>query len=255
VTVVHDRDHPHVVAELGLAITQHGDGLRGTAPVVPELLVPGTDVLRASVLATWADLLCGLLVAPVLAPRVPVTLDLALELSATPGRDGTVEGVSRVAKAGRDIVVIAVDFTQDGRPIGCATAAFMGSPDATFTLPPLSAMLSSHPGGGRLTLPFADRTGCERIGTGAAELPRRTDGLNGVGTINGGLLALVAEEAALSAADAGAALSSLSLRYLRPARVGPVVARATLQGPLAQIELRDAGADARLVVAATARLS
>jgi hypothetical protein len=43
------------------------------------------------------------------------------------------------------------------------------------------------------------------------------------------------------------------MRYLRPARVGPVVATATAHGPLAQVDVRDAGSDDKLAVVATAR--
>jgi acyl-coenzyme A thioesterase PaaI-like protein len=85
-----------------------------------------------------------------------------------------------------------------------------------------------------------------------AELPRSDDGLNSSNTLNGGLIALVTEEAALSLSP-GATLSSLSLRYLRPIRVGPAVASAQARSGLGQIEVRDAGNDNRLSVLATAR--
>ena len=85
-----------------------------------------------------------------------------------------------------------------------------------------------------------------------AVLPRSDDGLNSSNTVNGGLIALVAEEAALSLSP-GATLSSLSLRYLRPVRVGPAVATAHARSGLGQIEVRDAGSDDRLSVLATAR--
>jgi hypothetical protein len=49
-------------------------------------------------------------------------------------------------------------------------------------------------------------------------------------------------------------LSSLSLRYLRPVRVGPAVASARIESGLGQIEVRDAGFEDRLSVLATARL-
>jgi len=48
-------------------------------------------------------------------------------------------------------------------------------------------------------------------------------------------------------------LTSLALRYLRPSRVGPIVATARTHGDLARIEVRDTGKDDRLVVIATAR--
>src|SRR3546814_16135802 len=78
---------------------------------------------------------------------------------------------------------------------------------------------------GRLAVPFAERASCERRGGGSAALLRREDGLNASGTVNGGLLALVAEEAVLDARP-GTTLASLSLCFLRPVRVGPAVATA-----------------------------
>jgi acyl-coenzyme A thioesterase PaaI-like protein len=86
-----------------------------------------------------------------------------------------------------------------------------------------------------------------------AEVPRTDDGLNSTNTLNGGLIALAAEEAVLSLSP-GATLSSLCLRYLRPVRVGPAVATATLTSGLGQVEVRDAGNENRLAALATTRL-
>ncbi|MFD0852244.1 hypothetical protein ACFQ07_08425, partial [Actinomadura adrarensis] len=58
----------HVLNELGFATRRAGADLRGTASITPEMHVPGTSCLRASILATWADTLIGLLAAQVTAP-------------------------------------------------------------------------------------------------------------------------------------------------------------------------------------------
>jgi acyl-coenzyme A thioesterase PaaI-like protein len=113
----------------------------------------------------------------------------------------------------------------------------------------------------RLEQPFADRAGCIRQEPGVARLVRSDDGLNSSNTINGGLIALVVEEAALSAAP-GTTLASLAMRYLRPARVGPLVATAMggqggciddAEGTFSRVEVRDTGSDDRLTVTATTR--
>src|SRR5262245_6250706 len=96
--------------------------------------VPGTDCLRTSILATWTDILAGLLVAHVLSPRVPVTLDLDVQLFAPASGVGRVEGVARTLKAGRAVVVAEVALTGDGRPLAIGTASFMASPDETLTI-------------------------------------------------------------------------------------------------------------------------
>jgi acyl-coenzyme A thioesterase PaaI-like protein len=104
----------------------------------------------------------------------------------------------------------------------------------------------------RLSMPLAERAGCERRRPGVAVLPRTEDGLNASNTVNGGLIALAAEEAVLSLVP-GDSLSFLGLRYLQPARVGPVVATARLHEGVGRIELRDSGNDNRLATLATAR--
>ena len=109
------------------------------------------------------------------------------------------------------------------------------------------------PEGAGLSVPFAERAGCERREPGVAVLPHSNEALNASNTINGGLIALTAEEAVLSLAP-GATLSSLALRYLQPARVGPVVATAAVRDGLGRVEVRDAGNDNRLCVTATSRL-
>ena len=83
-------------------------------------------------------------------------------------------------------------------------------------------------------------------------MPRTPDGLNATGSINGGLLALAIEEAALSLTP-GATLCSLALRYLRSVRNGPAVATADVHHGLGRVEVRDAGDDDRLAAVATTR--
>lgn len=250
-------DRSHVISELGLAVQLDGDGLRGNAVVVPEMHVPGTDVLRVSVLAAWADVLTGLLSGTALAPRVPVTLDLSIDLPRVLRGTPSVAGAARILKAGRSVVVLEVSFVEeeDRRPVALGTASFMPSPDTSLTLPALRdspSILERSPD--RLTAPFAERADCVRRGDGVAELPRREDALNASNTINGGLIALLMEESALSTAP-DSVLSSLALRYLRPARVGPLVATATRHGDVVVVAAHDTGADDRLVAAATARLT
>jgi acyl-coenzyme A thioesterase PaaI-like protein len=105
---------------------------------------------------------------------------------------------------------------------------------------------------GRLGLPFAERAGCERREPGIAVLPRSEDGLNAAGTVNGGLIALAVEEAALSLTPEST-LSTMALRYLRPVRSGPAVATATVRAGLGRVDVRDAGGDDRPAVTATTR--
>ncbi|UAK30578.1 hypothetical protein K8O92_22045 [Nocardia asteroides] len=100
----------------------------------------------------------------------------------------------------------------------------MVAPDPDVQLPPwLSVELP--PTAERLPLSLADRAGGERVTPGRVVLPRSTEGLNASDTINGGLIALAAEEAVLSLTP-GDSLGFLGLRYLLAAPVGPVIVEA-----------------------------
>jgi acyl-coenzyme A thioesterase PaaI-like protein len=215
---------------------------------------PTTASLRTSILAAWTDHAAGYLAIDLLGPRIPTTLELDVHLYQPAPGHGTVHAVARNIKAGRAVVVLTVEFTGDGdEPIAVGTGSFMAVPDPSLTLPPeVGRPEAIEDRGVRLAVPLAERAGCERREPGVAVLPRTDDGLNSAGTINGGLVALAVEEAALSLTP-GATLASMALRYLRPARVGPAVATADVLAGLGRVEVRDAGSDDRLAVVATTR--
>jgi len=242
----------HILSELGFAIKRVGNELHGAASITPEMHVPGTEHLRTSIFAAWADHLAGLLAIDSIAPRVPVTLELDIHLYRPAPGSGTVRGVGRAIKTGRSVFVAAIDFfSERGEPIAIAAGSFMAAPDPSARLP-AKLSIDGFVSEGRLAVPFADRAGCERRDPGVAALFRSEDGLNSSNSVNGGLIALAAEEAVLSLAP-GNSLCSLGLRYLQAARVGPVVATARIHAGLARVDLRDAGNNDRLSVTATAR--
>jgi acyl-coenzyme A thioesterase PaaI-like protein len=242
----------HVLQDLGWVVANEGEAQRGAAAIYPEMHVPGTSHVRTSILATWADVLCGYLAMDTLTPRVPVTLELDVHLYEPPPGTGVVNGIGRVLKAGRTIFVARVDFSnEEGVAIGFAAASFMAAPDTTLTIAK-DVLERQAPEGNQLTVAFADRAGCQRREPGVAALSSSDESLNASNTLNGGLIALAVEEAVLSLSP-GNVLTSLSLRYLQPVRMGPAVARATLRRDLAQVEVTDAGNDDRLCVVSTAR--
>jgi acyl-coenzyme A thioesterase PaaI-like protein len=243
----------HVLRDLGWAVSRTDDDtLRGQATVTPEMHVPGTGHVRTSILATWADVLAGHLVALAISPRVPVTLELDVHLYEPPPGDGIVRGVGRMVKSGRSVLVASLEFSSEsGEPFGFAACSFMPAPDTRLTMEGLSPDRSLAPAT-RLSVPFAERAGCERRAPGVAVLAKSDESLNASNTLNGGLIALAAEEAVLSLAP-GATLASLDLRYLQPVRVGPAVAEADLRDGLGRVEVNDAGNENRLCVVATCR--
>jgi acyl-coenzyme A thioesterase PaaI-like protein len=242
----------HIVKELGFGFRRVGEEMHGSASVTPEMWVPGTTRLRTSILAAWADLLAGNLAVDALPLRVPVTLELDVHLYRPAPDSGIVRGVGRTIKVGRSIFVASIEFfADDDEPLGIAAGSFMAAHDQSLR-PPAKLGVEGFQPEERLSVPFAERAGCERMEPGVAVLHRAEDAINHSDTVLGGLIALAAEEAALSLAP-GDTLCSLGLRYLHAARVGPVVATARLRDGLGQVELRDSGNGNRLCVTATAR--
>ncbi|MQY19796.1 PaaI family thioesterase [Nocardia macrotermitis] len=241
----------HILLELGFATRRVGDELHGSATISPEMHVPGTDHLRTSVLAIWLDTMGGLLASLVLHPRVPMTLELDVNLFGPAPGSGEVHAVGRTVKAGRSVFVAEIEFSVDDVPIGFGATSFMAAPNPDVQLP-RKLSIDMPPRGPRLSLPLAERARCERREPGVAVLPRTEDGLNAAGTVNGGLLALAAEEAVLSLGPSNG-LSFLGLRYLQAARVGPVVATAAVRHGVGRVELRDSGQDDRITTLATTR--
>jgi acyl-coenzyme A thioesterase PaaI-like protein len=254
-------EHPgdldrHIMRDLGFGVERVGGEMHGSAQVVDEMHVPGTTALRTSILAAWADVICGHVAIGLFEPSVPVTLDLDVHLSRPPVALDEVRMTAQVQKAGRSVSVLSFIIHDGGpEPLGFGHATFMAAPNPSLRMPTVvrdEGLLRPHPP--RLEAPYAIRAGCERTGPGAATIPMRPDGLNAAGTLNGGLLALVVEEAALSTAPPGTVLSSMTMRYTQPVRVGPAVARAEVHdGGLADVTVRDAGRDDRIAVVATTR--
>ncbi|HXW38454.1 MAG TPA: hotdog domain-containing protein, partial [Acidimicrobiales bacterium] len=150
----------HVLLDLGWKVWRAGAALRGAAPVVPEMHVPGTEHLRTSILAAWADTLAGVLAVDLMDRRVPVTLELDVHLYRPAPGAGTVSGTGKVVKSGRSVFVASVDFADDaGRTFAFAAAAFMPAPGVTTRMPPRATGDGILPGGGRLEVPFAERAG------------------------------------------------------------------------------------------------
>ncbi|MCK9927475.1 hypothetical protein MXD62_09875, partial [Frankia sp. Mgl5] len=70
----------------------------------------------------------------------------------------------------------------------------------------------------RLPVPLAERVGSVVVAPGTVEVPRRADGLNAGGAIQGGLVAFAAEEAATSSTQGPTALTSYGAGRARRGR-------------------------------------
>lgn len=239
--------------DLGMRLVPDGDEAVGEAEVLPTMWSPGTDCLRVTVAATWADAVLGLHAILAFTPRLPVTLDLDVHLF-----DGIagVEGVvmrSRLVKAGSAVVVSTMDFRDPaGRLVGVGGASFMVAPDPTLVLPSIDLIFErfANPRG-RLDVPLAERIGCTRDAPGVASLPCSPAVHNGSKAINGGLLTLAVEEAALTADPSATRIESVQLRYLRAIRSGPAVARADVHGHVGRVEVTDSATGVVAAIATT----
>jgi acyl-coenzyme A thioesterase PaaI-like protein len=244
----------HVVAELGLRTVADGPAIHGSAAVVPELCAPGTSLLRTSVLAIWADILTGYVAGQALNPRIPVTLDLEVQLHRSARIGDQVSAEATALKVGRTVVVCETRFRNEtsGELVALAHVSFVASPDPAHVFPggfPSLARLD-----GRLTVPLAERIGLRTVAAGTVEMPRRPGALNAVGAIQGGLVAVSAEEAAMSLVERPGVLSAFSLRYLRGVATGPARAVAKEHGGFSVVHVTDAGSG-KLCILATTRLT
>jgi acyl-coenzyme A thioesterase PaaI-like protein len=246
---------PTIVTELGLRTATDGVEVRGEAEVVPEACVPATSTLRTSVVATWADMVTGYVAGREMDPRIPLTLDLEVQIH-RPARPGArVVTHARPLKVGRTVVVCDARFhdAASGDLLAVAHASFVASPDPRHVFPDGFPRVEWMPVG-RLAVPLAERIGSTTVAPGTVDVPWRPDGLNASGAIQGGLLAFAAEEAALSLAEHPVLVQGLTVRYLRPFSVGPARAVAEVYGDLAVVHLTDAGAG-KLGAVATVRLA
>lgn len=241
----------HVISELGLELDEDRALTRGRGQVFPEACVPGTDVLRTSVLATWADIVTGAVAGRAVEPRIPLTLDLEVQVAA-PVRVGmAVDVQAEAVKVGRRVVVTTASFRDaaTGEQLATAFASFMPSADPAAVFPdgfPRAIAV------GRLAVPLAERVGRVSVAAGVIDVPHRPDALNGVGAIQGGVLAFAAEEAAASLSAVPVLAEALVIRYLRPFVVGPARAVATGSDAACVVHVTDAGT-AKLGLTATVR--
>jgi acyl-coenzyme A thioesterase PaaI-like protein len=250
------------IAHLGF---ENRDTAGGTgsvaATVVPELCVPGTERVRPSLLLTLADVVAGSVANQYVAPRICMTLDLDVRVL-RPAPLGRIIARAEVLKSGRNTTSCETWFVAaadpDGDPFAVSHSTFVASPrpEDVMEIPPGSLPLKRRP---LLTRPLADDVGCRILAPGVAEVDVRDYVVNPTGTVQGGIVALLAELAAETVTGDVRPVTELDVRYLATTRVGPARAEATLVGPaeagIVRVELRDVGRDGRLAALVTARLA
>ncbi len=238
------------VNQLGGWYRLDGERCHGEFEVTAEMLGPDGSV-RASILATEADMIGGSLANRASAPRVPLTVDLTVH-RIDPIGVGTIGMVGRLLKVGQRTVVAETAFVERGgeRPLVLSQATFMPSPNPVDEQPFVGDRDVGRP---TLARPFVELLGIRVLAPGVTEIDRVPFTMQPTGTIQGGAVAAVAEVAAETAT--GATVADLDVRYLAAVRAGPARAVAEVLGAgRVRVEVRDRGNGDRLTATLMARV-
>jgi acyl-coenzyme A thioesterase PaaI-like protein len=220
----------------------------------PETLHHG--VVRASVLSFVIDAAAGIPVDDDLGVWM-LTTDMSVRMRPVPA-PARVDSRTTVVRRGGRSVTCAVDLTDErGELLATGAAGFArvprrpGDPPKPQFTPADAARLFS--GVGSLASPIREEAGIDVVdaAAGVVEVVVTPDLRNAAGTLQGAMVALVAEAAAedLVAArfDEPVVVTDLDLRYLARVDTGPVRTRARMLGESAdapiEIELVDTSAD------------
>lgn len=246
-----DDDRPHFFRHLGPQWWERrGNVIAGGALVQSSICVPGTEMPRISMLAAYADNAGGLDASREFGSVAP-TLDLSVHVLRAPSTsDLTYE--SRLVKVGRRIITAETWFTAAGEldPYAVAVSTFVivSKPE------PGGLALPSHrdaPFAPALPLDvaIADHAGITTVAPGVVDIEHRPSLGNSRGTLQGAMVALVAERACetlLGEEGTPHVVTSMDLRYLSSMRVGPVrttarVLRTHRGGAQLWVEVHDLG--------------
>lgn len=240
---------------LGVTARMDEGGLR-LELVSPQVHVLHHGSVRASVLSYLVDGVAGI-DADEDADMWTLTSDMSVRIRSMrpPGR---ISAANRTLRRGRRSIVCQVEVTDDdGVLVALGAIGFARyprketDPPKPFISPERAAVLFS--GEGRLTRPLREEAGIEVIdaAAGVVEVLVTPQLRNPAGTMQGAMVALVAEAAAEDLVEARfgrpAVVTDLDLRYLAQAPLGPIRTRSRVlgDGPDApiEIELFDTSAD------------
>lgn len=263
----------HILRDLNIVLEYRGkEGSTAGISVVPAVC-SDRGTVQVGVLGTVIDLLGGILAAKAVYPDWIATAHLSL-YSTERARTGTVTAVGSVVRVGRAAVVIEAEILA-GRTQPGGTATSIGSAVATFSrLPRRDGNLDlgrddgSHqavtfgaegPGPSQHLLDKASLRVLNEA-AGVVELDMSEYVRNSFGALQGGMVALMADAAGQHAARTIAGkpviTADLAIHYLSQGKSGPFytrakVLRATEDGVLTRVEIRDRGADDLLMTVAT----
>jgi acyl-coenzyme A thioesterase PaaI-like protein len=244
---------------------------RSRDPQAPFTIAPSPHVchggaLRPTVLAAAVDIVGSLFAREIAGSDRISTIDLSLRAPLRPVPERIVAR-GALLRGGRSLVASETALEADGAAFGYGQATFLRAPppasDGGAARPEpvgLPETFESVP----LDRPLAEEAGLVRSdpGRGRVELPLGPACLSPQGTLQGGLVALVVEEAALALAEHDGAgphvVTELDLRYLAAGRRGPIVSAAEWvagrEAGTIRVRVYDAGQGDRITTAGLARV-
>lgn len=238
-------DFSMFIWDIGYEFDLDGHDGVGVFHVSDALRVPGSPLVRISVLATVADILTGTPASRAVEPAAALTVDLTMRTYRAPAAD-RLDMRGTIVKLGSRILVTEATFHEPGRTDADAVVA---SCTLGFTASPRPQDMFRHPEKRRIPVsrpnmnrPFAEQLGARVLAPGVVEIDRYPYVMQPYGTLQGGVVALLGELAGESVL--GAPITGLEVRYLSAVRVGPARTTTTRVSPTtARVEVRDAGAD------------
>lgn len=213
-------------------------------------------VVRASVLSFIIDVVAGIPLDQD-ADVWTLTSDMSVRMRPMPAPE-RIDATSKILRQGRRSATCLVELrTDQGAPIAVGAIGFVNISRKATDPPKPNVPLGQIPlifrDPGTLTRPLREEAGIEVIDAAEGVVQVEvTSGLrNPAGTLQGAMVALVAEAAAedllATRFESPVVVTDLDLRYLRKAQVGPVRTRSRLlgTGPNApvQVELIDTSTD------------
>jgi acyl-coenzyme A thioesterase PaaI-like protein len=227
----------------GFEVAEDGMEMVGDATLSDALRSFESGPPRPSVLATIADCMAGIPACWVTSPNLAVTLDIAVWIAAERcGDDLSMTG--RIVKRGLSTVAGEIRFSDatTAELVAISYLTFMPSPRPQDQAPPHTTTMRTD---GSMPVAFPEHVGVRILSAGVAEVDLVRFTTQAAGTLQGGIVALVAEVAAESLT--GTPVLDLDVRYLNAVRVGPGRATAARVGrDLVRVEVRDGGSDDRL---------
>jgi acyl-coenzyme A thioesterase PaaI-like protein len=254
------------VRRMGLTFSTVDGRTCGRLPDSPALC-SADGRLRLGAMAVLADCLSGYRALGDFEGAWVGTSDLAIH-GPSQRAPGGVEAAAEILRKRRQGAVYEVAIRSGDAQVAVAVITLgllsrQGEPKVPSTITGQGA--ATGPPGALGSL--EDLLALEPAADGEGTSLRLDDGVrNSWGVVAGGVLALVVEAEAERVAGplwpGPSAVEALGLHFLAPGRVGPIVARATLLAPVRtgtppgaahlRVRVHDAGADGRLVVAASA---